>query len=306
MIEMTIDKLRVRPSVQPKVIVLMAKGQNRCLPIWIGPIEADAIALGLRGQETPRPLTHDLMDSLIGDLGAQVERVVIKNMKDDTFLANVMLQSDAAIIERDARPSDAIALAVRNNAPIFAEQSVLDRVGVPVDPRTNRPEHTAFDLSSLSLEDLEQLLSEEVKDVLERAAVRSKARGYDTFEPQDVMLALLQKPECTATRVMEDLGMHLQTTREKLEDYGSTRAHSTDVRLQPEEWVRIMLRSAKSEAANLFDVLIETEHLLLAFLQSDSGAIAQISSDYDIGIERARTAVYKALSEWEVSTRELA
>ena len=305
MIQMTIDKIRIRPSVQTNVLILMTKGQDRCLPLWIGPTEANAIALGLRNQELPRPLTHDLMDSLIGDLGGRVERVVIKDIKDGTFLANVMMKSGETTLERDARPSDAIALAVRNNAPIFVEQPVLDRVGVGVNPHTSRPEHTDFDLSSFSLDYLQQLLSEEAREVLEQAAIQPRSLGRDAPDPEDVLLALLRKPECTGTRVMAGLGVDIQSAKKRLEAYVSTGAQASDVTSQSDELVRLLLLSAKSEAANCFDVLIETEHLLLACLQSESRVITQIANCHDIGIEKARAAVYQALGKWELSTSRL-
>ena len=136
MIEMRLDKVRTRPTSQTKLVVLKSKQSNRYLPIWIGPVEAESIALRLQEQELPRPMTHDLMDLLIGDLGARVESVVITDIKEDTFFAKVILKNNGTTIERDSRPSDAIALAVRSNAPIFAEQRVFERVGVEFDTET--------------------------------------------------------------------------------------------------------------------------------------------------------------------------
>ena len=301
MIEMTVEKIRVRPCSQVNVIVLKAKGLNRCLPIWIGPKEAEAIALRLLGKELPRPLTHDLMDLLIGDLGAKVEWVIVRDLEDETFLASVILQSGDTTIERDARPSDAIALAVRSGAPIFAQQSVLDRAGVTWDPEKCRPEHIAFDLSYLSMEDLEQMLSEEVKDILQQAALRSKGLGHNTIEPEDVMDSLMRQSECAGARVINDLGVDPHSIKARLEYSATVRSQASDATPKLSESSRRVLRSAKSEAANLFDVLIETEHLLLGFFLLDKGFISQILRGYDIGIERARAAVVKASSQWEVS-----
>ena len=138
MLEVTIDQIRMSPASHGRIVVLKAKGVDRCLPIWIGSAEADSIALKLDGKEVPRPLTHDLMDSMISDLGAKVAHVIVSELREDTFIARVVVQRNGTTIERDSRPSDAIALAVRCGAPIFAEEDVLERAGVALDPQYRR------------------------------------------------------------------------------------------------------------------------------------------------------------------------
>ena len=118
MIEMTIDRIQMHPVSGQRVLVLKEKQADTYVPIWIGPAEADSIALKLEGQEVLRPLTHDLMGSMINDLGARVERVVVTDLKDQTFFAKVVIQRNGTTIESDSRTSDAIALAVRSDAPI--------------------------------------------------------------------------------------------------------------------------------------------------------------------------------------------
>ena len=103
MIEMTIDRIQMHPVSGQRVLVLKEKRADKYLPIWIGPHEADSIALRLEGQQLPRPLTHDLMESMIGDLGARVSRVVVSDIRDHTFFAQVVLQTNGATIERDSR-----------------------------------------------------------------------------------------------------------------------------------------------------------------------------------------------------------
>ncbi len=140
MIEMAIDSIRVSLSNYQRVVILRAKDSNRYLPIWIGPTEADAIALRLQDVTFPRPLTHDLLRSVIATLGGTVARIVVSDLNDDTFYAKIVVQHNGTTLEVDCRPSDALALAVRAEAPIFAEDSVLEKAGVLLDEETGMPE----------------------------------------------------------------------------------------------------------------------------------------------------------------------
>lgn len=130
MVELSLVGVRVElPSNQPIVLLKEATGE-RYLPIWIGAVEATAIAFALQGIETPRPMTHDLMRDLLRETGVEVERIVINDLVDQTFYALIRLQASGGTTEVSSRPSDAIALAVRIAAPIFADESVLDQAGI--------------------------------------------------------------------------------------------------------------------------------------------------------------------------------
>lgn len=130
MIEMSLVGVRVElPTNQPIVLLREAEGE-RYLPIWIGSVEAQAIAFALQGMTTPRPLTHDLMRDLLTTLGAEVRRVTIADLRDGTFYADLLLATDTGEATVSARPSDAIALAVRLGAPIWAEEAVLDEASI--------------------------------------------------------------------------------------------------------------------------------------------------------------------------------
>jgi uncharacterized protein len=132
-IEMTIESIRVSIMNYQRVVILKEKNAERYLPIWIGAAEADAIAVRLQEVAVARPLTHDLLRSVIDSLGAHVNSVVVHDLANDTFYARIVLDVDGKQLEVDSRPSDAIALAVRAEVPIFAEESVLDRAGVLLD-----------------------------------------------------------------------------------------------------------------------------------------------------------------------------
>ncbi len=136
---MTIESIRVSMLNYQRVVILKEKEAERYLPIWIGPAEADAIAVKLQEYQVPRPLTHDLLGNIIGALGAAVSSIIVCDLRNDTFFAKIVLSVDGNQIEIDSRPSDAIALAVRVKVPIFAEETVLDKAGIIIDPETGKP-----------------------------------------------------------------------------------------------------------------------------------------------------------------------
>ena len=130
MVELSLVGVRVElPSNQPIVLLKESEGE-RYLPIWIGAVEATAIAFALQGVQTPRPMTHDLMRDILEETEVQVDRVLINELVDQTFFALIRLTLDGRSREVSSRPSDAIALAVRINAPIFANEEVLEQAGI--------------------------------------------------------------------------------------------------------------------------------------------------------------------------------
>jgi uncharacterized protein len=130
LVEVRIDSIRTSLLTQHRVVVLREQGGERQLPIWIGPFEADAIALALQGHQPQRPMTHDLALRLVTTLGAQVRRVVVNRVAENTFYAEIGLTVGDQVEQVDARPSDALALAVRTGAPVYVARAVLDAAGV--------------------------------------------------------------------------------------------------------------------------------------------------------------------------------
>lgn len=139
MVEMTIDSIRVSLMNYQRVVILKGRMDERYLPIWIGPAEADAIAVKLQDVAVPRPLTHDLLRSVINALGAIISSIIVTELRNDTFYAKIILSIDGKEVEVDSRPSDAIALAVRAKVPIYAEESVLEKAGIVLDSETGKP-----------------------------------------------------------------------------------------------------------------------------------------------------------------------
>jgi bifunctional DNase/RNase len=128
--EMVVESVRVHMLSSQHVVILRDTQRERYLPIWIGPWEANAIAMRLQGVTPERPMTHDLFSLTIAELGVTVKQIVVSDLSEDTFRARLLLQLNGRELDLDARPSDAIALAVRTGVPIFATDAVLDRAGV--------------------------------------------------------------------------------------------------------------------------------------------------------------------------------
>ncbi len=169
MVELTIESIRVSLMNYQRVVILKEKESDRFLPIWIGPAEADAIAVRLQEVAVARPLTHDLLRSIIDSLGASVDYVIVNDLSNDTFFARIMLQIDGRVMEIDSRPSDAIALAVRVQVPIYADESVLEKAGVKLDQEGQTLEaitgETREATTEVSPEELEKLSP--FRDVIE-------------------------------------------------------------------------------------------------------------------------------------------
>ena len=176
MIEMAVDSIRVSLMNYQRVVILKEKETSRYLPIWIGAAEADAIAVKLQGTSVQRPLTHDLMQSVINVLGGKVNSIVISDLQKDVFFAKVLLNRDGEQIEIDSRPSDAIALAVRVQAPIYAEEDVLNRGGVWLDKETGKP----------VAEETEPQANPEGKQVIDEEMKKKASAFYDYINKIDL------------------------------------------------------------------------------------------------------------------------
>ncbi len=133
-VEVKLTGLAVDAQAKSHVVLLKELEGVRVLPIWIGPAEAQAIARELAGQRFPRPLTHDLLATIVEGLKAKVTRVVIAELKDNTFFANLIIERDGEVLSIDARPSDSIAVALRCQAPLFVNDKLLSDPGDQEEP----------------------------------------------------------------------------------------------------------------------------------------------------------------------------
>jgi len=139
MIEVTVAQLGLDRTTNSPVVILRERDGTRVLPIWIGPAEASAIAMELQGIKPPRPMTHDLLKTVISGLGATMQRVNISAIKDKTYFAELWLAREDQVFQLDARPSDSIALALRMHAPIYTEIDLLEHDAEESTPSTPDP-----------------------------------------------------------------------------------------------------------------------------------------------------------------------
>lgn len=137
LVEMVVESVRVHMLSNRHVVILKDVEGDRYLPIWIGPWEASSIAMRLQGVTPERPLTHDLFAAALAGLGARISRVVIADLADETYHARLFLVHEGHEIEVDARPSDALALAVRTEARVYADEAVLERAALSGEPGTD-------------------------------------------------------------------------------------------------------------------------------------------------------------------------
>jgi uncharacterized protein len=157
MIEMELAGVRVELPTNQPIVLLKEKDGERYLPIWIGAAEAAAIALSLQGVVTPRPMTHDLLKTILEDLGVTVSRIVVTELREGTFYAQLDMARNGDSLEVSSRPSDAIALAVRMAIPIFANEDVLSEASIliPGDEDEEVEKFREF-LDNISPEDFEE------------------------------------------------------------------------------------------------------------------------------------------------------
>jgi len=130
MVEVVIDSIRVSLMSQQRIVILREVNAERYLPIWIGVYEAEAITIALQDVEVARPLTHDLLKNIFTSLSARIIRVEVSSLKDDTFYGNIVAEVNGNTLNVDARPSDALNLAVRAHVPILVDRSVMDAAGI--------------------------------------------------------------------------------------------------------------------------------------------------------------------------------
>lgn len=271
MIEMTVDHVRVNNVTNLRTVVLKEKESDKYLPIWVGQSEGDAIAMRLEGQEIPRPMTHRIMDTMIRDMGGEVERVVVSDLVDDTFFAVVKIKNGDEAIEFDTRPSDAIALAVHSGAPVFASPDVLDKAGVELDPETGSFSRWGGGIAEFIQRHSERHMSERFRGVLEVAGMTARGMSRYEIEPEDLLMALVNDKESSATKALLELGADLDAMVERLRS--ETESGERPMAFSPRSLK--VLEAARSEASESGGA-IGTEHLLRALATADDGLASEV------------------------------
>jgi hypothetical protein len=273
-VEMVIDSIRVSLMNYQRVVILKEKGGERYLPFWIGPAEADAIAVKMQGVSVPRPFTHDFTCAAIGALGASVKSVIISDLKLDTFYAKVILESGGKQIEIDCRPSDALAVAVREGVPVFADDKVLKKAGAHLDAETGKP---LFEPSSEGVTTTQkqakgrfEAFSESVQDILNTAEAEAKRLNCSYVCTGHLLLALLKEMN-TVTEVMKNAGVDFAKMQLDIETLmkGEHAIEGGGTGLTPA--VKETIQISVAEAKRLGSEKVLPEHILLGLSRASDG-----------------------------------
>ena len=277
MIEMTVDHVKVNYGTNIRTVALKEKESDRYLPIRIGQAEGDAIAMKLEGQEMPRPMTHRMIDTMIRDMGGEVERVVVGDLVEDTFFAVVKIKTGENAIEFDTRPSDAIALAVYSCAPVFAAPEVLDKAGAELNPETGEFSRRGRSVVESARRHSERHMSEKFRGILEAAGMAARGMLRKEIEPEDLLLALVNDKDCAAAKSLVGLGADLDQIGERLRS--ETQSGERPMAFGPRS--QRVLEAARTQASASGGA-IGTEHLLRALAAADDGLASEVLKEIGV------------------------
>jgi len=267
-VEMVIDSIRVSLQNYQRVVILKEKEGARYLPIWIGPAEADAIAVKMQGIQLHRPLTHDFTLAIANASGATLKSAIIDSLDADTFYAKIILEVNKEEKTIDCRPSDALAMAVRVEIPVFVAEEVLTQVGVFLpkeEPAEAKAEKRPFDL-----------FSEDTKEILAESQAEAKRLNRDYVCTGHVLTALLGKKGITA-KVMKSAGTTLSQAQGELKAFMQNEQDSEGGGAGLTSAVKEAIQISVLEAEKLGSEQVLPEHLLLGLAQAtDSVAADQL------------------------------
>ncbi len=290
-IEMVIDSIRVSTMNQQRVVILKEKEGEWYLPCWIGPSDADAIAVQLQSVSVPRPLTHDFVCAIINSLGGVVKEAIIDKLKDDCFYAKLVIGADKKETGIDCRPSDALAVAVRLGIPIFADEEVLKKAGIYLDPNTGRPIEQSTGPKAVpgKMTDAEpsrfEVFSESAQDILTQAEHEAKSFNQNFISTGHLLLALL-KEDNIVTEVLKNTSIDLvklQTdTKASITEQPRIEENEQGLTLAVKDTIQLSVNEAK----HLGSYKVKPEHLLIGLLRQDEGIAAKLLKNLMINPER--------------------
>ena len=295
MVEMGVDSVRSSIANYQRVIVLQAKETDRYLPLWIGPSEADSIALKLQGVDVPRPLTHDLLDLTIGDLGAKVERVAVTDLRGDTYYASIVLRLNGKTVERDSRPSDAFGLAVRTGAPIYASSAVLDKAGFQLDADAGETVESKTAWLGQKVGTIEGLLSRAAQDAISLAKEEASGLNHNAVGSEHLLLGVVRVKDGVAAKALVNLGVELEKVAAAVKLVVGT--GTGEVEGEPTVTPRAMrvLQLAVDEARRLDDRHVGTEHIIMALLGEGEGAATAVLKTLKVTMQKFEPEALRVL-----------
>ena len=294
--EMRIEGFRSSITNYQRVVLLRAKDTDRYLPIWIGPAEAQSIALKLQDVNVPRPMTHDLLEGVVTDLGATVKRVVVSDLQGDTFYATITLQLNGDTVERDARPSDAMALAVRTGAPIFVSEEVLEK-GADWFKDAQLPESRSQYIGKLG--HVRGILSDQARDVVLDAQRQARRLSHAAIGSEHRLLGLVENAEGVGAKVLVELGLDLTKVRSGVEAtlQPAEGAPGDELPLTPR--ASRILELAGDEADRLGHHWFGTEHLLMGIMSEGNGSAAGLLKGQGVTLAKVRAQSVRLLEKEE-------
>ncbi len=282
-----------------RLVLLRERGGERLLPIWIGAQEGDLLAARLGEWPHGRPMGPDLTAQLLETAGVRVERVVIESIRGITFYASVIVSAAGESHEVDARPSDALNLAVRVGAPVFVAADVLDQSGVPSGLLAAE---TPEDWRSLSPEVIRSLYPREAIAEWERytrqawramrfAQEEARAFKHDRIGPGHVLVGLLREREGLAARVLDSLDITLESARDRFAHGGADEEAATGMLPRTPEVQKIYELALRAESTG-HPARVGTEHILLGLVGADEAALL----DFGVEADRVRDEVHRTLA----------
>jgi len=290
-IEMVIDSIRVSLMNYQRVVMLKEKMAERYLPIWVGPTEADAIAVKTQGVSVPRPLTHDFVCAIISTLEGAVKEAIIDKLKDDCFYAKIVIDANRKETEIDCRPSDALAMAVRLGIPIFADEKVLKKAGIYLDPETGKPIEQTPELKAVPARktDVEpsrfESFSESTQDILNQAESEAKRLNHNFISTGHLLLALLKEVNI-ATEVLKNMGINLVKFRTDIEASITEQPRIEEDEPGLTSAVKNTVQLSVDEAKHLGSEKVKPEHLLTGLVRQNDGIAAKLLKNLMISPER--------------------
>jgi len=282
-IEMEIDSIRVSLMNYQRVVVLKEKDTDRYLPIWIDPNAADSINVKIQGIHVPRPLTHDFICVIIDALGANVKAAIIDKLKGDTFHAKVVVVVNSKQIEIDCRPSDALAVAVRVAAPIFAAEKVLAKAGIFLDEEGKL---SYADKSEMKEPSKFAIFSESTHDIINKSEEEAKRLNHNYVGTGHILLALTKKIPTAANEVLKNLGINLPKFPARIEASMGHRPSIESAETGLTSAAKKTIELSMEESIRLGSDRVQPEHILIGLVRQNKGIAADLLKNLDINVER--------------------
>jgi bifunctional DNase/RNase len=264
-VEMVIDGIRVSLMNNQRVVILKEKEGARYLPIWIGPAEADAIAVKIEGVPLPRPLTHDFACAAISTLGGSIKSAIIDKLEGDTFYAKVVLQANKEQKEIDCRPSDALAMAVRGAVPIFVDEEVLRQASIVL------PE--AESIGQRADKGRLDIFSKATQDILAASEAEAKHMHHDYVSTGHLLITLAKKKNM-ASNIMKNAGANLGKIQKDLTTLLKKEHAVEGGGVGLTSAVKEAIQISIDEAKKLNSEEILPEHILLGLIRAGDGVAA--------------------------------